>query len=95
LAPQRKIVANTFTDGSTLPGRPGDLIADSKGGAYFTPRLSVLRRSNGKISLAGDDLRQRNRAQPDNKTLYVTNGAAPGQVDADRGEGGTRNNRCL
>jgi gluconolactonase len=89
LAPQRKIVANTFADGSTLPGRPGDLIADSKGGAYFTQGCLYYAAPNGKISLAGDDLRTNGIAlSPDNKTLYVTNGAAPGPGGRGRGAGG-------
>src|SRR5438093_11230511 len=89
LAPQRKILANTFTDGSTLPGRPGDLIGDSKGGAYFTQGCLYYAAPNGKISRVGDDLRTNGIAlSPDNKILYVTNGAAPAPGGRGRGAGG-------
>src|SRR5207237_9209755 len=36
LAPERKIVADKWADGTTLTVRPNDLTADSQGGAYFT-----------------------------------------------------------
>src|SRR5580692_8510875 len=35
LAPEQRLLANTFPDGRSL-GRLNDLIADGKGGAYFT-----------------------------------------------------------
>jgi sugar lactone lactonase YvrE len=35
LAPEQRLLANTFSDGRSL-GRLNDLIADGKGGAYFT-----------------------------------------------------------
>jgi gluconolactonase len=76
LAPERKILANTFADGTKLIGRPNDLIADSKGGAYFTQGPCVYHaRSDGKISVVADNLRTNGIVlSPDDKTLYVTNG---------------------
>ena len=36
LAPERKTIADTWADGTTLTVRPNDLAADGQGGAYFT-----------------------------------------------------------
>ena len=75
LLPQRKVIASTFTDGSPLPGRPNDLAADNKGGAFFTQGCVYHASPNGKITLVGVNLRTNGIVlSPDDKTLYVTNG---------------------
>jgi gluconolactonase len=77
LLPDRKILADTFTDGTKLTGRPNDLAADSKGGVYFTQGCVYYAKSDGKITAVADNLRTNGIVlSPDEKTLYVTNGPA-------------------
>jgi gluconolactonase len=80
LTPQHKILADTFPDGSKLSGRPNDLAADSKGGAYFTQGGCVYYAgADGKISAVADNIRTNGIVfNPDNTILYVTDGAVPG-----------------
>jgi gluconolactonase len=80
LAPQHKILADAFADGSKLSGRPNDLAADGRGGAYFTQGSCVYYAgADGKISAAADNIRTNGIVfNPDNSILYVTDGAAPG-----------------
>jgi gluconolactonase len=94
LTPQRKVLANSFM-GMPL-GRVNDLIADKKGGVYFTtntgsgvfyitPKRDVIGigekiRSNG-INLS-----------PDEKTLYVTNGPVIVALDV-QPDGSVKNQR--
>lgn len=93
LAPQRKVLASTFGDGSSLPGRPNDLAADSKGGAFFTQGGCVYYASpSGKIAAAADNLRTNGIVlSKDDKTLYVTNGPAVAAFDVQ--PNGTLTNR--
>jgi gluconolactonase len=79
LAPERKILADTFADGTKLTGRPNDLAADSQGGVYFTQGCVYYAAADGKIGAVADNLRTNGIVlSPDNSTLYVTNGSAPG-----------------
>lgn len=74
LAPERKVVANTFSDGTPWTGRPNDLAADSKGGAYFTQGCVYYASPAGTIMLVGENVRGNGIVlSPDDKTLYVTN----------------------
>ncbi len=78
IAPERRLLANSFKDGRTF-GRLNDLIADGKGGAYFTSNGAV----NGAWHVTADgdvtvveekDIRSNGiTLSPDMKTLYVTN----------------------
>ena len=77
LAPDRKVVANKWADGMPLSVRPNDLAADGQGGAYFTSGCVFYASASGTAGVAGEDLRTNGIAfSPDDKILYVTNGAA-------------------
>jgi len=77
LAPDRKTVASKWADGMPLSVRPNDLAADGTGGAYFTSGCLFYASANGVASVAAEDLRTNGIAfSPDDKTLYVTNGAS-------------------
>ena len=74
LAPEQKLLANTFSDGRPL-GRVNDLIADGKGGAYFTVGGAFYVNAQGVVSTVADqDIRSNGiMLSGDGKTLYVTN----------------------
>lgn len=79
LAPERRILADTFTDGTKHTGRPSDIAADSKGGAYFTQACLYYAAADGKIRLLAENIRTNGIVlSPDNNVLYVTNGGPPG-----------------
>ena len=74
LAPERKTIADKWTDGSTLTVRPNDLAADSHGGAYFTVGCLYYANPQG-VTVVADNLRTNGIAfSLDDKILYVTNG---------------------
>lgn len=74
LAPERKTIADKWTDGTTLGVRPNDLTADSKGGAYFTSGCLYYANAKG-VTVAARDLRTNGIVfSGDDKILYVTNG---------------------
>jgi gluconolactonase len=92
LAPDRKIFADTFADGTKLTGRPNDLTADNKGGVYFTQGCIYYAKPDGKITAVADNLRTNGIAlSPDEKTLYVTNGPTIAAFDVQLN--GTLSNR--
>jgi len=72
--PQRRTLANMFKDGRPL-GRPNDLMADGKGGAYFTAGGAYHVNADGVVSVVEDQNLRSNgiMLSPDGKTLYVTN----------------------
>ena len=79
LLPERKTLANSFPDGTTL-GRLNDLVTDGKGGAYFTTGTfqaggAWYVNAQGKvITIEDKNLRSNGiMLSPDGKTLYVTN----------------------
>jgi gluconolactonase len=75
LYPERRMLANKFSDGSTWMGRPNDLAADNIGGAYFSQGCVYYAGSAGQITLAAEDIRSNGIVlSADEKTLYVTNG---------------------
>jgi gluconolactonase len=75
LLPERKIVADTFADGTKWTGRPNDLTADSTGGAYFTQGCVYYASATGTITLVGENLRTNGIVLgPNDRRLYVTNG---------------------
>jgi gluconolactonase len=77
LAPARKMVAEKWDDGTTLTVRPNDVAADSTGGAYFTVGCLYYASPQGKVTVAAENLRTNGIVfSPDDKVLYVTNGAA-------------------
>ncbi|MGD0131218.1 MAG: SMP-30/gluconolactonase/LRE family protein [Bryobacteraceae bacterium] len=76
LTPQRKVLADSFM-GMPL-GRVNDLIADKKGGVYFTTGTGsgvFYITPKGDMTGIGEKIRSNGiNLSPDEKTLYVTNG---------------------
>ncbi len=73
LTPERKVLADSFM-GKGL-GRVNDLVADKKGGVYFTSGGAYYISPKGQVSSIGENLRTNGiNLSPDEKTLYVTNG---------------------
>ena len=74
LSPERKLLANSFKDGKPL-GRVNDVMADGKGGAYFTSGGAFHVTADGVVSTVEDKNLRSNgiMLSPDGKTLYVTN----------------------
>jgi gluconolactonase len=76
LAPERRTIADKWTDGTALTIRPNDLTADGQGGAYFTSGCLYYAGPKG-VSVAAENLRTNGIIfSPDRKTLYVTNGGS-------------------
>ena len=76
LVPEHRVLADTF-DGKPVGdlGRLNDLVADKKGGAYFTVGGIYYASAAGKITRLDQNLRTNGVIlSPDEKTLYVTNG---------------------
>src|SRR5512138_3383177 len=84
LTPQRKVFADTF-NGEPLDcigGVINDIVADSKGGAYFTMGGLFYADKTGKITRYGENLTTNGvTMSPDEKVLYVTNGASLAAFD--------------
>ncbi len=74
LAPVYRELATGFADGRPL-GRLNDLIADGKGGAYFTVGGAFHVSAAGKVSVVEDQNLRSNGIllSRDGRTLYVTN----------------------
>ncbi len=76
LAPERKTLADKWTDGTPLTVRPNDLTADGQGGAYFTVGCLYYASPKG-VAVEAENLRTNGIIfSPDGRTLYVTNGGA-------------------
>ena len=95
LLPERKVLAMTFANGAPL-GRLNDLIADGKGGAYFTVGGAYYVNAAGVVSTVADqDLRSNGvMLSPDGRTLYVTNVTEVLAFDV-RADGTTANRRVF
>jgi gluconolactonase len=92
LAPERKTLADKWTDGTALTVRPNDLTADGKGGAYFTGGCLYYASPKG-VSVEAENLRTNGIVfSPDEKTLYVTNGGSVVAFDV-KGPGMLTNRR--
>jgi gluconolactonase len=79
LAPQRKLLANRFQGDplDCLGVGLNDLMADGKGGVYFTMGGLFYADRHGTITRYGEELRTNGIVlSADEKILYVTNGAA-------------------
>jgi gluconolactonase len=73
LSPDRKTLADSF-DGKPL-GRLNDLVADRKGGVYFTVGGAYYVNAAGHVESLGDNLRTNGIIlSRDERLLYVTNG---------------------
>jgi gluconolactonase len=91
LAPERKLLVDNI-DGKSL-GRLNDLIVDKKGGIYFNGAALFYRNPAGEVSTIGENLRTNGiTLSPDEKTLYVTNGATIVAFDVQT-DGSVRNQR--
>ncbi len=93
VAPEQKVLANSFRDGKPL-GRLNDLIADGKGGAYFTVGGVYYVNPQGVVSTVADqDIRTNGiMLSADGKTLYVTNVTTVAAFDV-RSDGSAVNRR--
>ncbi len=93
LAPERRVLANSFPDGRPF-GRLNDLIADGKGGAYFTVGGAYYVNAEGAVSTVADQNIVSNgiMLSTDGKTLYVTNDKVVLAFDV-QPDGTTRNRR--
>ena len=94
LLPTPKRLADSFADGSTL-GRVNDIIADGKGGAYFTSFPGAYYASaSGKVMVVEDkDIHSNGiMLNRDGKTLYVTNNTNVLAFDV-KSDGSTSNRR--
>ncbi len=93
VAPEQRVLANSFRDGKPL-GRLNDLIADGKGGAYFTVGGVYYVSAQGVVSTVADqDIRTNGiMLSADGKILYVTNVTAVLAFDV-RADGSTSNRR--
>jgi gluconolactonase len=91
LTPTRKVLADSI-DGKGL-GRVNDLVADRKGGAYFTSGGLFYLSPGGKVTNIGENLRTNGiNLSPDEKTLYVTNGPVIVAFDV-QADGSVKNQR--
>jgi gluconolactonase len=91
--PEQRVLAMTFANGAAF-GRLNDLIADGKGGAYFTVGGAYYMNPAGVVSTVADqDIRSNGiMLAPDGKTLYVTNNTAVLAFDV-KADGTTANRR--
>jgi gluconolactonase len=91
LTPTRKVLADSFA-GKGL-GRVNDLIADKKGGVYFTSGGAFYLSPSGQVSSIGENLRTNGiMLSPDEKTLYITNGPVIAAFDV-QPDGSVKNQR--
>jgi gluconolactonase len=74
MLPERRMLVNSFPDGRPL-GRVNDLVAEGKGGAYFTSGGAWHARADGRLETVADqDIRSNGiMLSRDGRTLYVTN----------------------
>jgi gluconolactonase len=91
--PERRVLAMGFASGTPF-GRLNDLIADGKGGIYFTVGGAYYLNPMGVVSTVADqDIRSNGiMLSPDGKTLYVTNNTTVLAFDV-KGDGTTSNRR--
>jgi len=91
LTPERRVLANSY-NGKGL-GRVNDLIADKKGGVYFTSGGAYYISPSGQVSTVGENLRTNGiTLSPDEKTLYITNGPVIAAFDV-QPDGSVKNQR--
>jgi len=91
LTPERRTIADSV-DGKPL-GRLNDLVADRKGGVYFTVGGAYYVNAAGRVTSLGDNLRTNGIIlSRDERVLYVTNGAVIVAFDV-QPDGSVRNRR--
>jgi gluconolactonase len=88
---ERRVLADSI-DGKSF-GRPNDLVADKKGGAYFTSGGAFYVSAAGKVTTIGENLRTNGiMLSADEKTLYITNGMVVVALDV-QPDGSVKNQR--
>jgi gluconolactonase len=96
LAPQRKPLATKTSSGDPLDclgGTLNDLTADSKGGVYFTMGSVFHADAKGNVTRYGENINTNGIVlSPDEKHLYVTNGATLAAFDVQK-DGSLTNQR--
>ncbi len=91
LSPERTVLADSF-NGKPL-GRLNDLVADNKGGVYFTVGGAYYVNAAGRVTSLGDNIRANGiMLSPDERVLYVTNGGSILAFDV-AADGGVSNRR--
>jgi gluconolactonase len=91
LSPERKVLADSV-DGKPL-GRLNDLVADKKGGVYFTVGGAYYVNAAGRVTSLGENIRANGiMLSPDERVLYVTNGGSILAFDV-QSDGGVTNRR--
>lgn len=95
LAPDKRMLTNSLPDGRPL-GRVNDIVADGKGGAYFTVGGAHYVNADGVVSTVADQSLRSNgiMLSRDGKTLYVTNNTDVQAFDV-QPDGTTRNRRTF
>jgi gluconolactonase len=84
LTPTRKVLADTFNGDpfDCIGGVINDIVADSKGGVYFTMGGLFHADKDGNVKRYGENLTTNGvTLSPDEKTLYVTNGGTVAAFD--------------
>jgi gluconolactonase len=91
--PEHRLLANSFANGASL-GRVNDVMADGKGGVYFTSGGAFYVSPTGVVSTVADQNIRSNgiMLSPDGRTLYVTNNTVVLAFDV-RADGSTANRR--
>ena len=75
LSPERKVLADSF-EGKPL-GRLNDLVADKKGGVYFTVGGAYYVNAAGRVTSLGENIRANGiMLSPDKRVVYDTNGSS-------------------
>jgi len=95
LEPKRKTLVNKNNNGDPmdcLGGTLNDLVADSKGGVYFTMGGVFHADAKGTITKYGDVNPNGIVLSPDEKHLFVTNGASLAEFDVQK-DGSLTNQR--
>jgi gluconolactonase len=95
LTPTRKVFADSYNGDpiDCIGGVLNDIVADSKGGVYFTMGGLFRADANGKVTRYGENLTTNGvTLSMDEKTLYVTNGQAVAAFDV-QADGALTNQR--
>jgi len=93
LLPERRVLATSFANGTPF-GRLNDLVADGKGGAYFTVGGGAYYADpKGVVTPVVENIRPNGlMLSPDQKTFYVTNNTGVLAFDV-KADGTTTNRR--
>jgi gluconolactonase len=93
LLPERRVLATSFANGTPF-GRLNDLVADGKGGAYFTVGGGAYYVDpKGAVTPVVENIRPNGlMLSPDQKTFYVTNNTSVLAFDV-KADGTTTNRR--